>query len=384
MTELLVYHKPMEDLRGIIRTAADYELSGNLWKSYLALHLITVENTFSLGCERNEPEKGGLYDLAFQDIKAIWNLYFNPPAWAAKAGTFSPVRRMKNEKSRIGALANDLCTRLSETRTAAEFFETVVAFYRKNGVGTLGLSAAFELADTADGFEIKPLSNMTETRFSDLWGYEIQKKQLIDNTESFLKGKSANNVLLFGDAGTGKSTCIKALLNEYSKDGLKIIEVYKHQFGHLKKLIRILEQRNCHFIIYMDDLSFEEFEIEYKYLKAVIEGGLEPKPKNVLIYATSNRRHLIRETWSDKSDRDEDLHHSDTEQEKLSLADRFGVSICFVKPLLKDYNEIVLHLAHQSGIKMPQDELLQKARAWSVSHAGTSGRVARQFIDSLK
>lgn len=383
MQELFIYNPPETDLRIIIERANTYGFSGSLWKTYLAWHLMFDENPFSLGCEYARPEKGGLYDLAFADIKVFWNLFFNPPAEFAALGAFQPVRQIKNAAREIGQKAVSLAHALQKTRNAAEFFETVIAFYERNGVGELGLNCAFELAEQEGAFRISPLSRVPEVHFSDLWGYAPQKKQIIENTEAFLEGKHANNVLLFGDAGTGKSTCIKALITEYSSRGLKIIEVYKHQFSHLKALIRALEKRNGRFLIYMDDLSFEEFEIEYKYLKAVIEGGLEPKPENVLIYATSNRRHLIRETWLDKNDRDEDLHHSDTEQEKLSLADRFGVSVCFVKPLLKEYNEIVLHLAKQRGIQMEEEALLAAARAWSVSHAGTSGRVAKQFIDSL-
>ena len=218
---------------------------------------------------------------------------------------------------------------------------------------------------------------------SDLVGYEIQKKKLTDNTEAFVNGKKANNCLLYGDAGTGKSSCIKAIANEYYGSGLRIIEVYKHQFQDLNDVIAQIKNRNYKFIIYMDDLSFEEFEIEYKYLKAVIEGGLEKKPENVLIYATSNRRHLIRETFKDKQDRDEELHVNDTVQEKLSLVSRFGVSIYFGSPDKKQFQKIVSTLADRYGVRMSEDELLLKANQWELSHGGLSGRTAQQFIDYL-
>ena len=184
-----------------------------------------------------------------------------------------------------------------------------------------GLNKAFRIEEHLDGgFSFMPINNMDAVMLDDLIGYEIQKKKLTDNTEAFVQGKKANNVLLFGDSGTGKSTSIKAIVNQYYDDGLRMIEIYKHQFKYLSKIIAAIKNRNYRFIIYMDDLSFEEFEIEYKYLKAVIEGGLETKPDNILIYATSNRRHLIRETWSDRSDMSQDeLHRSDTMQEKLSL-----------------------------------------------------------------
>ena len=159
--------------------------------------------------------------------------------------------------------------------------------------------------------------------------------------------------------------------------------MYKHQFQDLNDVIAQIKNRNYKFIIYMDDLSFEEFEIEYKYLKAVIEGGLEKKPENVLIYATSNRRHLIRETFKYKQDRDEELHVNDTVQEKLSLVSRFGVSIYFGSPDKKQFQQIVQTLADRYGVRMSEDELLLKANQWELSHGGLSGRTAQQFIDYL-
>ena len=189
-------------------------------------------------------------------------------------------------------------------------------FYKEFGVGKLGLHKAFRVAHDEEGVHIVPITKIAHVQLDELVGYESAKKKLIDNTEAFVKGRRANNCLLFGDAGTGKSSSIKAILNKYYDQGLRMIEVYKHQFQDLNDVIAQIKNRNYKFIIYMDDLSFEEFEIEYKYLKAVIEGGLERKPDNVLIYATSNRRHLIRESFRDKEERDEELHTNDTVQEK--------------------------------------------------------------------
>ena len=222
-------------------------------------------------------------------------------------------------------------------------------------------------------------------RLEDLVGYEIPKQKLIENTEAFVRGRKANNCLLFGDAGTGKSSSIKGILNRYYDEGLRIIEVYKHQFQDLNQVIAQIKDRNYKFIIYMDDLSFEEFEIEYKYLKAVIEGGLERKPDNILIYATSNRRHLVRERAGDKLEvgDGDDLHSSDTVQEKLSLVYRFGVRIYFGAPDRKEFHTIVKVLAERHGIKMPEDQLLLEAGKWEISHGGLTGRTAQQFIDHL-
>lgn len=219
--------------------------------------------------------------------------------------------------------------------------------------------------------------------FKDIVGYEAQKKKLIENTEAFISGKEANNVLLFGDAGTGKSSSVKAILNEYYGQGLRMIEVYKHQFKALSEVLEQVKDRNYKFIIYMDDLSFEEYELEYKYLKAILEGGLGKRPKNVLIYATSNRRHLIREKFSDKRELDDDLHNNDTVQEKLSLAARFGVTIYYGSPDKFQFQGIVKALAEKYQLDMPEDELLLEANKWELSHGGLSGRTASQFITHL-
>ena len=277
----------------------------------------------------------------------------------------------------------ELSEKLAGAKDVHEFKEDMTSFYKDFGVGKLGLHKAFRVAHDEDGVQIVPITKIAHVHLDDLVGYELAKKKLIENTEAFVQGRKANNCLLFGDAGTGKSSSIKGILNEYYDQGLRIIEVYKHQFQDLNDVIAQVKNRNYRFIIYMDDLSFEEFEIEYKYLKAVIEGGLERKPENVLIYATSNRRHLIRETFKDKQDRDEDMHTNDTVQEKLSLVARFGVTIYFGSPDKKAFQEIVRTLAIKNGISLPEEELLLEANKWELSHGGLSGRTAQQFIDYL-
>lgn len=289
----------------------------------------------------------------------------------------------KNVSEKVQALSS----RMEQARDVEGFFTAVTEFYRDYGVGMFGLNKAFRIQDRTDSkLVFLPINNMDKVMLSDLVGYEIQKKKLVDNTRAFVEGKKANNVLLFGDSGTGKSTSIKAIVNEFYDQGLRMIEIYKHQFKDLSNVIAAVKNRNYKFIIYMDDLSFEEFEIEYKFLKAVIEGGVETKPDNILIYATSNRRHLIRETWSDRNDvqQDEGMHRSDTMQEKLSLVNRFGVTINYSKPSQKEYFDIVIHLAAKSGIKMSEDELKAEANKWELSHGGISGRTAQQFIYYLQ
>ena len=191
--------------------------------------------------------------------------------------------------------------------------------------------------------------------------------------------------MLYGDAGTGKSTSVKALINEYYDSGLRMIEIYKHQFGLLSDVIGTVKNRNYRFIIFIDDLSFEENEVEYKFLKAVIEGGVETRPENVLIYATSNRRHLVRETWKDHDDMEHngDIHRSDTIEEKTSLAARFGLSINYNAPSPKQYHEIVKALAERNGIDIEEEELKKIANSWEIRHGGYSGRAAQQLIQYL-
>ena len=257
--------------------------------------------------------------------------------------------------------------------------------YARDNTG-YGLSAqvgaAYDTGEEGD-VTIEPITSVEHVYLRDLVGYERQKKKLVENTEAFIEGREANNVLLFGDSGTGKSSSIKAILNEYYDRGLRMIEVYKHQFQCLSDILEQIKDRNYKFIVYMDDLSFEEYEIEYKYLKAMIEGGLGRKPDNVLIYATSNRRHLIREKFSDKRELDDDLHKNDTVQEKLSLVARFGVTIYYGAPDKKEFQNIVSVLAEKYHVEIPREELLLLANQWELSHGGLSGRTAAQFITHL-
>ena len=273
----------------------------------------------------------------------------------------------------------NLADSLMNCDSAEEMKNTVTEFYREYGVGKLGLHKAFRLDDYGN---VIPIMGTMHVSLDDLVGYELQKKKLIDNTDAFVSGRKANNCLLYGDAGTGKSTSIKAIANMYYDKGLRIIEIYKHQFKYINKVISEVKNRNYYFILYMDDLSFEETEIEYKYLKAVIEGGLEKKPANILMYATSNRRHLIKESFQDNTEKF-DLHQNDTKEEKLSLADRFGVSIYYGAPTPNEFKTIVLSLRDKNGIDMSDEEILAEANKWEISHGGLSGRTAQQFIDYL-
>ena len=391
----------VEDMRGllydcvneILEMAVSHGFEGNLWQDYLTFLLASDENAYSTSCEIVGAVEGSINQVALHDFvifKELFDYDFTDMEKTLGTDCLAMLKdyagsgahgRVFNQ--RIRDRICDLSKSLAGAKSTEEFKEILTQFYKEFGVGKLGLHKAFRIEHTQEGAEIVPITTIAHVHLDDLVGYEIAKKKLIDNTEAFVSGKKANNCLLFGDAGTGKSTSIKAILNQYYDRGLRMIEVYKHQFQDLNDVIAQIKNRNYKFIIYMDDLSFEEFEIEYKYLKAVIEGGLERKPDNVLIYATSNRRHLIRETFRDKQDRDEELHTNDTVQEKLSLVARFGVTIFFGGPSKKEFQEIVRQLAARNGLTIPEDELLLEANKWELSHGGLSGRTAQQFVDYL-
>jgi len=398
------YQKPSEDrekirtmffncIHGLIELAASYGFEHNIWHNYLTFLLVNNENAYSKSCEIVGAVEGTINDLVLHDFEILKELYdydFSDLSKTLESDCFKIIEQYenidKNSKlfnKRIRDRICDLSLQLGNSKNAEEFMNNMTLFYQEFGVGKLGLHKAFRIQHKEDGAEIVPITKIAHVKLDDLVGYEIAKKKLIENTEAFVQGRKANNCLLFGAAGTGKSSSIKGILNQYYDQGLRIIEVYKHQFQDLNDVIAQIKNRNYKFIIYMDDLSFEEFEIEYKYLKAVIEGGLEKKPDNILIYATSNRRHLIRETFKDKQERDEELHSSDTVQEKLSLVYRFGVTIFFGSPDKKEFQNIVKTLAERYHIQMPEEELYLEANRWELSHGGLSGRTAQQFIDYL-
>ena len=383
-------------VKRLLVIATNYGFDDNLWHNYLTFLLITDKNPFSLTCEKVGASEGSVNRFAKNDFHVFWNLFhydFRAVESALGINCFSILSNYKAIEKKelmynknVSEKVRTLSARLEQARDEEDFFRSVTDFYHDYGVGMFGLNKAFRIAETDNrGITFLPINNMEQVMLDDLIGYEIQKKKLIDNTEAFVQGRKANNVLLFGDSGTGKSTSIKAIVNEFYPQGLRMIEIYKHQFKELSNVIAQIKNRNYKFIIYMDDLSFEEFEVEYKFLKAVIEGGVETRPDNILIYATSNRRHLIRETWNDRSDMENEngLHRSDTMEEKLSLFHRFGVTISYSKPSQQEYFHIVTELAAKAGLSLSREELCAEANKWELSHGGISGRTAQQFVNYL-
>ncbi len=383
-------------IKRILDVATVYGFDANLWHNYLTFVLITNENSFSLTSERMGASHGSVNHFAKADFaifKRLFDFDFAPIEKDLEIDCFTVLsnyhaipKKAQMYYRGVSERVRALSAAIEQAQDEDEIFALITDHYRDYGVGMFGLNRAFRIRPGADGVEFSAINNIDDVTLDDLIGYDIQKAELRANTDAFVHGRGCNNMLLYGDAGTGKSTSVKAILNEYWDQGLRMIEIYKHQFNLLSDVIAAVKNRNYRFMIFIDDLSFEEHEVEYKFLKAVIEGGVETKPDNVLICATSNRRHLIRETWNDRSDMEfkNDIHRSDTMEEKLSLAARFGCAINYSTPDRKQFQAIVLGIAARSGdLGIDEDTLLAEANKWELRHGGISGRTAQQFINQL-
>lgn len=379
-----------EQYGALLQYALQRGVRGNVWQCYVAEWLAKNENAFSLGCERRDPAPY-LRQAVQSDMRTIWELYHADlgelDGWTRPMADTIAHAACDPAPDRASKLILQLRDALSAAPNCDAFTDALQTFYKRYGVGVCGLYVAFRIEKPRPDAPVQlcPIYDPDVTTFDHIVGYEFQKQQVSQNTLAFLAGRPSNNVLLYGDGGTGKSTTIKALLGEYADDGLRIVEVYKHQFNLINEIVQMLRKRNQRFVLYFDDLSFEEFETEYKYFKALIDGGLECRPQNVRIYATSNRRHLIRETFRDKNDMEfqDDLHRSDTLQEKLSLAARFGLSLFYPSPTQQEYLHIVHTLAQRYNVDLDAAELERQALQWQMRNSGKSGRTAQQFIDSL-
>lgn len=369
-------------LDNLLEFGEKYALRGNLWHHYIAYLIMMDENAFSLSLERNDG-RGSCEVYARKDIEAIREKFFTDLSTdeLLPLADYTPVNAvLSNEDTRKGIMISDFSALLEQALDPESFYTAIKNFYINHGVGFFGMNKAFYMKD--DG-KIIPVSHIKEASFERIKGYDDQKKKLITNTDAFVRSVGGNNVLLYGDSGTGKSTSIKAVLNMFFDKGLRMIQIQKHQFVHLGTLTETLKSRNYKFVLYMDDLSFEDFEIEYKYLKAAIEGGLQEKPDNVLIYATSNRRHIIKETFAEREGGG-DIHRNESIQEKISLSERFGLMIYYPKPTQQEFFDMALYLAAEEHLNIDKDTVVAEARKWGVSHGGLSGRTAEQFITHLK
>ncbi|MCL2684123.1 MAG: ATP-binding protein [Synergistaceae bacterium] len=372
----------------MVAEAERFSMGGDLWELFFALAVILDENPVCRIYERR-PFQGDLFTMLAADL---WNMHRRVQALkdlVAWDSVFEPLRTLVDFSPRNGEShlrqkhsLDDvllLASRFAAAGSQSEMVSALGAFCEKRGAGKFALEAAFTWDSGSKS--LVPIDDTDPQTLASLIGYESQKTELLANTESFLRGNQSNNVLLFGDSGTGKSSSVRALLNEpdFVRRGLRMIELRHDQFEEIPDIMRVIRERNYRFILFMDDLSFEEFEVRYKHLKALIEGGLERKPDNAVVYATSNRRKIIREVWQDRAASSDDVHGRDTMQEKQSLADRFGMMIWYPSVSKDEYLSIVRAIAEETGLSFEDSEMNKLAMRWELER-GFTGRAARQFV----
>ncbi|MBQ9479431.1 MAG: ATP-binding protein [Selenomonadaceae bacterium] len=359
-------------IRLLVERAERFGMRGNLIRCWL-LHLLTREpNLVSTTMERSRGKLGdSLRKLFVNDIEKIMPLLNESSHKRMIIYNYKPTVERKS------ATQSELVSMLNRAATSKQVSDALIEYYRRFGYGDMAEYRAFKWS----GGKLVGIEHFDAQQFEDLIGYEHQKEQLIENTEAFLDGKGANNVLLVGARGTGKSSSVKALVNRYYDRSLRLIQLTKPQLIELASVMDELRQyASRKFIVFLDDLSFEEDESEYKYLKSAIEGGVETRPSNVLIYATSNRRHLIRESWRDRRDDQEELYKDDSANETISLSDRFGLIIHYYAPTQDEYLAIIKHMLGKNGISLEGEALRIEGLRWEMTHSGRNGRTAQQFV----
>ena len=356
----------------LIEKAEKLGLSGNIFRSYLIYLVAHEPNLVSETVELHGGRIGESLFKAFQhDIKILFS--HEMPAFMEILNDYKPTVHNK-----IESLA-ELERNLSDLHDVAQISTHLIDYYKKYGYGDIAAYRAFKW--DSEGNKLIGIKHFEKILLEDLIGYKDQKELLVKNTLAFLEDKPANNVLLVGARGTGKSSGVKALVNEFYRDGLRLVQITKPQLKNLPEIMDALRNfASKRFIIFLDDLSFEESETEYKYLKSSIEGGVESRPENVLIYATSNRRHLIHETWRDRMDTQEDLYRDDSMNETISLSDRFGLIIHYYAPSQTEYLEIIRHMLKKRNIELDDETLRLEGLRWEMSHSGRNGRTAQQFV----
>src|ERR687894_159695 len=354
------------------------------WQSHLVGRVLDDENPFSLGAEKGEISTSVL-EQAGRDLCTLREMFALDAAMLlgrvesavpALAGIWVP---WTNPEPVDDSPRRTIARKLSAAVDWGACAELLAGHYARYGAGPYGRHRAFLWREG----RLLAVSRPDPVSLAELVAYEREREPLITNTERFLAGLPAHHALLYGLPGTGKSSTVKAIMNEYAGEGLRLVEVKKEDLAALPRVLEVLRGRGPRFVLFVDDLSFEEHEVEYKSLKALLEGSIERPPENVRVYATSNRRNLIRERFSERDETD-DVHARDTMQEKLSLAARFGLRITFPVPDQKRYLEIVSGLVEERGIKLCGEELRERALLWDRWHAGRSGRTARQFVDELE
>lgn len=364
------------------RTIASQNIS---WQEYVIYQIVQDENPFSKQVQNVDITSlsPNLIAAAKHDLQILQNLYQcsgkQISQWVKTIAKLEdPPIPWEPQTQR----KEPIYQKLKDLENWVDAIETLGTHYRHFGIGLFAESIAFEWRNG----QLLTITYPDPVKLKELVGYEFQRDTLIKNTEFLLAGYPALNVLLYGSRGSGKSSLVKALLNEYSQRNLRLVEVAKSDLKNLPLILEKLRNVPQKFIIFVDDLSFEEDDDTFKALKVVLEGNLTAKPANVVVYATSNRRHLIREFFNDRptpKDSDE-VHNWDTVQEKLSFSDRFGLTLTFEPANQDTYLTIVRHLAKQEKISLNPEDLDYQALQWATRNNGRSGRGARQFIDFLK
>ena len=360
-----------EAAAALIDRAEEHGLSGNLIRAFVLFLLTEKENIVSKTLRQNNGVIGDdLREVFVRDISILLPLINCPP------GSFFDSTILDNyTPTQTGSTPSDECLTVLPVTEAGTLASELIDFYRHFGSGDMARFTAFGW----DGRHLYGV-DFPPSYMSDLLGCETQKKELIINTEAFVSGRPANNVLLVGARGTGKSSAVKALAYEYSSQGLRLVQLLKSQLKDLPRVMRILRSfADKRFIIFLDDLSFEENDSEFKYLKSAIDGGVNVCPENVVIYATSNRRHLVRETWLER-DGMNDLHAKDSVNEMISLSDRFGIILHYYAPTQDEYLAIIDHKLKKKGIILTPEELRSAGVQWEMAHSGRNGRIAEQFV----
>lgn len=361
----------------LIEKAETLSLQGNILRGYLLYLLVHDGNLAAKVAEKSGGHIGlRLHQLFQHDMEILAPLFTNQPS------AFLPTTLLDNylptKKVNSEAMLS-LEAAFSGEWSSSAAADALLSYYCHYGYGEIATHRAFCWDDDK---KIVAIKHFDSIRLTDIIGYEKQKKIITDNTLAFLADKPANNALLVGARGTGKSSTVKALANEFYNHGLRLVQITKPQLCDLSLIMKELrEYKAKKFIIFLDDLSFEDFEVEYKYLKSSIEGGVESRPQNILLYATSNRRHLIKETWRDREDGQDELYRNDSVNETISLSDRFGLVINYRSPNQDEYLAIIDHYLKRAGISLEPEPLRIEGHRWELEHSGRSGRTARQFVD---
>lgn len=354
------------------------------WQAWLIDALISADNPWARLVEQKSDPGPVLDHLLQRDLHlldAVRPVYQCIAPEALKVANWQPKARRWDPPPHQEALRT-LVRALVGPEPWSNHTDELVAFVQKAGAGPFNRAAAFSWDPQSES--LVPVRRLDPTRIEDLIGYQRERQKVLDNTERLLQGEPAQHMLLYGDRGTGKSATVKALVHAYQDDGLKLVELSKRHLDSLPRLLEILSQRASKFVLFVDDLSFEGEETEYKELKALLEGSVHAPPQNVKVYATSNRRHLVRESFTDRAGiENNDVRARDTLEETMSLADRFGITVVFTAPGEEEYLAIVRGLAAQRGIDLPLETLEAKALRWARWQNGRTARTARQFIDTL-